>query len=213
MRYIIVALLVLVAVSCSCDYEIAIEDLTYQGKKDRTPIKQVLEQGTYEWFENNLTLKDYQLEFLSSVAVPATVQDLGHHIPLEVTIAQGILESGWGRSRLSKEANNYFGVKDRKNGVEFTTTEYRRGKYVKETAKFAAYSDIYDCMSSRAHWFYNNRRYKNVFKKDLEWKEFTVILQKKGYATDPNYAKKLQRVIKMYKLDHYGEWIRRDLSF
>lgn len=211
MRYIHIIILCVLVCSCAKDMELATDVYTFRGRVEDFDMRVVLEEGSRDFFEGNLNLKDYEIEFLSKIAVPAIVQDIGHDIPLEITIAQGILESGWGRSELSKKSNNYFGIKDYGGGRSYPTREYKNGKFVKVNANFAVYIDMYDCMAGRTNWFYGNRRYKKVLGKDYNWRQWSVILQEKGYATDPDYAKKLQSIIKRYELDAYGSWARNHI--
>jgi len=173
--------------------------------------KKYITQASKQWFTNNIDLKDYQIVFFESIAVDAVVLDDKYGIPAEVTIAQAILESGWGQSELSKKANNYFGVKEyrkTKKGGKFETTEYLKGKKVVKIENFRVYDNVEHCLQDRAYWLYNNKRYQDVNWHTLNAFEFCEILQDKKYATDPNYSKKLKRIINSYKLTQFTLWLK-----
>lgn len=187
---------------------------------DTTPLETIVEaekvyinQASIEWFKNNIDLKSYQIDFFGYIAVDAVVLDEKYGIPAEVTIAQAILESGWGRSELSQKSNNYFGVKEyrkTKKGGKYETTEYLKGKKVLKIEKFRVYDSVEQCLQDRAYWLYNNKRYKDIDWHKLDAYEFCQILQDKKYATDPNYSKKLKRIIDSYKLTQYTLWLKRN---
>jgi len=187
---------------------------------DTTPLEAIVEaekvyinQASIEWFKNNIDLKSYQVDFFGYIAVDAVVLDEKYGIPAEVTIAQAILESGWGRSELSQKSNNYFGVKEyrkTKKGGKYETTEYLKGKKVLKIEKFRVYDNVEQCLQDRAYWLYNNKRYQDIDWHKLDAYEFCQILQDKKYATDPNYSKKLKRIIDSYKLTQFTLWLKRN---
>ena len=186
---------------------------TYEEYCFDEPVKiKDIEKGSKEWFENNLSLKfEYQYEFLNVVAVPSLLEEEETGLPMEIMIAQSILESGWGKSTLAKTHYNFFGIKefrkDRK-GIQISTTEYRKGKRRKEKAKFRSYDNPQDGFSDRSEWFQSNYRYEDLDFDKLDWIEFAYELSERGYATDPEYLSKLIRVVKQYKIDQYSNWAR-----
>ena len=189
---------------------------TYRNLKEKgIDLEKELRIGTNDWFKNNLNLKGYQLDFLNLVAVPSIAQDLGHKLPAEVMIAQAILESGWGKSNLSKKSNNYFGIKEYRRGFKkgvYETEEYVKGKTIKVNASFRVYETPAHCFADRAEWFITNKRYRKILKKELDCDDFIKVLKKKGYATDPNYDKNLKRIVKKYKLKAYVKWAKNHIN-
>lgn len=180
-----------------------------------TDLNQSLRKGTEDWVEYNLDeLKPYQIDFLNEVLVPALAEEIKWGLPLEVMTAQAILESGWGRSKLAKEYNNYFGIKeyrkDRK-GIRFYSDEYESGKRVSRKSTFRVYENAGYCFADRSEWFLANSRYEDLDFRDLTCYEFAEELQNRGYATDINYTKSLKRIIDQYKLREYSLWIKRSL--
>lgn len=122
-----------------------------------------------------------------------------------VFMAQAILESGNGNSSLSKKAYNFFGIKADKSwdGEIYTvpTKEYVNGKEVTVTANFRKYSAPLFSFLDRVQFLIDNPRYKNngVFSAKTP-EEQAQALQRAGYATDPNYANLLIKLINQNNL-------------
>jgi flagellar rod assembly protein/muramidase FlgJ len=126
-------------------------------------------------------------------------------IPASITLAQAALESSWGSRALG---NNLFGIKADKSWtgptVAFRTTEHLDGQDVKLTDKFRAYSSFAESMVDHGRFLLANPRYAPCFKETtgMGW---ASALQKAGYATDPDYAKKLQDTIRARNLQFYDQ--------
>lgn len=123
-----------------------------------------------------------------------------------VMIAQSILESNWGRSELSREYNNYFGIKavQKGHGVVFETEEYVDGKSGRYMESFKKYSSKKESFNHYAKLLSTAKRYEKV-KTARDYKEAAKYIQEGGYATDPNYANKIISVIEKYGLNKYDE--------
>lgn len=126
-------------------------------------------------------------------------------IPASFMIAQAAHESGWGkREILNKDGSssfNVFGIKAGANWngkvAEVPTTEYVDGKPIRVMAKFRAYDSYEHAYKDYAKLISSNDRYRDVMAKANTGNAegFAKGLQKAGYATDPEYANKLARVI------------------
>lgn len=122
-------------------------------------------------------------------------------IPASIILAQGVLESDAGRSKLAKEANNHFGIKC---GGEWD------GKTVKhdaETGKecFRKYNSVEDSYLDHS-LFLKRKRYEPLFKfKVSDYKNWAKGLRQCGYATDPEYPNKLITLIERYELHKLAE--------
>lgn len=119
-----------------------------------------------------------------------------HGIPASITLAQGLLESGNGNSKLAREGNNHFGIK--------CTPDWTGGKtYHDDDAKgecFRKYKDAAQSYDDHAK-FLQRPRYAALFElKPTDYKGWAHGLKKAGYATDPNYAPKLISLIERYEL-------------
>jgi len=123
-------------------------------------------------------------------------------VPAQFILGQAALESGWGRREIKgadgSASNNLFGIKATggwKGGtVEAVTTEYVGGVARKVTEKFRAYASHAESFADYARLIGNNPRYAASLKAG-DAGQFAQSLQQAGYATDPNYAKKLTSVI------------------
>lgn len=125
-----------------------------------------------------------------------------------VFMAQAILESNNGNSSLTKEANNFFGIKAdaRWAGpyVEKLTTEYINGVKVQVLAKFRAYLTPLESFFDRVSFLQKNSRYKNagVFSAVTPEQQAQALL-KARYATDPEYANLLIKLIQQNNLKQF----------
>lgn len=118
-----------------------------------------------------------------------------------LTIAQAILESGWGISELAKNANNIFGIKGNHNGHSYSviTKEFVDNKWIEITADFRKYPSWLECVKDHSDKFLTMDRYKNLIG-ETDYKQACINVHKAGYATAPNYAEKLISIIEQYKL-------------
>ncbi len=104
--------------------------------------------------------------------------------------------------------NAYFGIKshESKSAVtSFTTTEFINGKKVTMKDSFRAYASFDEVAEDYGKFLTTNSRYKSAFAHSNDPYKFANILQSSGYATDPQYAKKLQSIISTYYLDDYDK--------
>lgn len=123
-------------------------------------------------------------------------------IPASITLAQGLLESNAGDSKLSRESNNHFGIKCRSKCRACTCRNYTD-------------DDIYDMFrvfdtpweSFREHSkLLASARYKHLYKLGTkDYKAWAYGLKRAGYATDKRYAEKIIRLIEVLNLDEYDQ--------
>ena len=129
----------------------------------------------------------------------AIEQMLKYHIPASITLAQGVFESGAGRSELTRKGNNHFGIKC--HGWTGRTT------YHDDDAKgecFRAYNNAYESYEDHSRFLVSGQRYKKLFSlRQTDYKGWARGLKAAGYATNPRYADKLIEIIQLYKLDRY----------
>ncbi|MEZ0231369.1 MAG: flagellar assembly peptidoglycan hydrolase FlgJ [Methylophilaceae bacterium] len=124
-------------------------------------------------------------------------------IPASFMLGQAALESGWGKREIKgsngEQSYNLFGIKATGNWtgkvVEATTTEYVNGVKQTKVEKFRAYDSYADSFKDFANLMQNNPRYANVMNNLQNPNGYAQAIQDAGYATDPNYASKLSRVI------------------
>lgn len=130
-------------------------------------------------------------------AAQADMREFG--ILASVTIAQAILESGWGRSA---PGNNLFGIKG--SGQQLVTQEFINGKWVQIVDGFRVYDSWRDSVRDHSLLLAGNPRYSNVLK-ERDYRCACQELQRAGYATDPQYADKLIRIIEGSELTRFDQ--------
>ncbi len=121
----------------------------------------------------------------------------------KLMVAQAALETGWGRYMIRGDGDeasfNLFGIKadSRWSGdrVTITTTEYRGGVAMKERADFRAYDDYESSFRDYVSFLESNPRYRDVLSSADQPGVFADKLQEAGYATDPEYADKIRRIM------------------
>lgn len=150
----------------------------------------------------------WQREFILSVAPGARESQRKNGIPASVTLAQAILESDWGRSRLTREAKNLFGIKAHREpgtaGVyNISTWEVYGGANVTVMAAFKAYHSFQDSIVDHGRWFHQNSRYWRALEVRDDPREFARAINAAGYATDPAYSSKLIALMEKHDLFAY----------
>ena len=136
-------------------------------------------------------------------------------VPPSVTIAQAILESGWGRSSLASVDRNYFGIKcfNGKHGTlangchAYKTNECTKaGKCFATTASFRTYAAMANSFRDHGKFLRVNGRYKPAFAYTRNANKFIWQVWKAGYATDPKYYTKITGIMAANQLYRYDTW-------
>ena len=147
--------------------------------------------------KKNATYQDY-IEKYKDIAVE---QMRTYKIPASITLAQGILESGAGRSALALRSNNHFGIKCGSSWKGKTT----KHDDDKRNECFRVYSSAEESYVDHSK-FLLKARYTPLFQLNpLDYKGWARGLKACGYATSPVYAKKLIELIDTYELYLYDE--------
>jgi LysM repeat protein len=151
-----------------------------------------------------------QEQFISSIAEAAVRSADQTGVPASVTIAQAILESYWGSSRLATDANNYFGIKAQPQGgtagsVSFNVWEVIAGRNVVENQAFRAYNTVADSFVDHGLFFLQNPRYAGAMAVKDDARKFATAINRAGYATDPAYSIKLIGLMDRYNLYRYDD--------
>ena len=129
----------------------------------------------------------------------AIEQMLRYHIPARITLAQGVLESGAGRSELTVKGNNHFGIKC--HGWTGKTIYHDDDE---DNECFRAYKNAYDSYEDHSKFLTSSSRYSSLFElKQTDYKGWAYGLKACGYATNPRYAIQLIDIIQLYKLYEY----------
>ncbi|UOB74367.1 flagellar assembly peptidoglycan hydrolase FlgJ [Pseudoalteromonas sp. APM04] len=125
-----------------------------------------------------------------------------------VMVAQAALETGWGKHIINKSdgnsSNNLFNIKSDKSWggekASKVTLEFEQGTPVKKQASFRAYDSIKESVNDFVNFLTQNPRYQEALQNTAKPGEFLDSLQKAGYATDPNYASKIKKVLNSAQL-------------
>lgn len=150
--------------------------------------------------------------FINIIAQQAKSVADANDLYVSVMIAQAIIESGWGSSTLSKAPNyNLFGIKGSYNGqtVYMSTLEYLNGQWVTKNEPFKKYPSFAESFADNAATLRNVSFQSGVYYYSGAWKSNTRSYRDATawltgrYATDPNYASKLNSTIEMYRLTRF----------
>jgi hypothetical protein len=121
-----------------------------------------------------------------------------YKIPASITMAQALLESRAGTSRLARQANNHFGIKcgSQWTGPYFVMDDDYRNEH------FRVYKSVKDSYEDHSLFLRRNARYAGLFKLRLtDYRGWARGLKAAGYATNPAYAESLIQLIENYNLD------------
>ena len=125
---------------------------------------------------------------------------MNYNIPASITLAQALLESQAGQSRLATTANNHFGLKchDTWSGATIAYTDDTQDEC------FRAYDNVRGSYKDHSKYLKSNPRYANLFnlQKD-DYRSWAYGLKDCGYATDTQYPNSLIQLIDLYKLYQY----------
>lgn len=142
-------------------------------------------------------------EFQQKLAAHAEQASAETGIPAKFMLGQAALESGWGKKEIKSvdgtPSHNIFGMKAtsqwKGKTVDAVTTEYVNGVAYRKLEKFKAYDSYSEAFKDYAKLLTKNPRYENVIANAKDATSFAYGLQKAGYATDPQYANKLSKII------------------
>lgn len=144
---------------------------------------------------------DFKQAYINKYSSIAVSEMKRSGVPASITLAQGMLESNYGRSALTVKGNNHFGIKCHRDwkGKKMYHDDDAKGEcfrvYPNDEASFRDHSDFLRYQS----------RYKSLFDLDItDYKGWAKGLKAAGYATDPAYAQKLIKVIEenhLYRFD------------
>lgn len=121
-------------------------------------------------------------------------------IPASITLAQGILESAAGTSRLAVKANNHFGIKCHNDwsGEKIYHDDDKNNEC------FRKYEHAEESFVDHSQFLKDRARYSFLFELDkTDYKAWAKGLKQAGYATDPNYPTRLITLIEKYDLHQY----------
>lgn len=148
---------------------------------------------------NGQSLDNNYLSYIQKYHEIAVRQQKLHGIPASIILAQGLLESGAGKSILVTEGNNHFGIKchDWTGGKMYHDDDTRN-------ECFRKYRHAMESFEDHSLFLKNRPRYAFLFElAPTDYKGWAKGLKAAGYATDPGYAQKLINIIERYDLHNY----------
>lgn len=204
----ILILIVLISSSLSCSSS---RKVNSSKKKNTTtkPDKRVeIENPVYKetdmyfkkFKKHNSNLNSYTLAYIERYKNIATDKMVEYKIPASITLAQGILESGNGRSTLALKSNNHFGIKCHKgwDGKKVYHDDDRRHEC------FRKYNNPEGSFDDHSKFLTTRGRYSFLFDlREDNYKAWAKGLKKAGYATDRKYPSKLIALVEEYHLHQY----------
>ncbi len=128
-----------------------------------------------------------------------------YNIPASITLAQALIESGAGQSRLAREAHNHFGIKV---GMNWT------GPYIvmsddRPDDRFRKYRTDDESYEDHSRFLHNNQRYRSLFKlQQTDYRGWAHGLKRCGYATNPRYPDMLIGTIQRYNLQQFDSYAK-----
>ncbi len=155
------------------------------------------EEHVEEIVKANPNLNRYTLQYINKFAPIAVSEMHAHKVPASITLAQGILESGNGRSDLATRSNNHFGIKCHRGwqGQKVLHDDDEKGEC------FRKYQHPDTSFKDHSLFLAGRKRYASLFTLDpKDYKRWAKGLRKAGYATDRKYPSKLISLIERYKL-------------
>tara|TARA_R110002167_G_scaffold68047_2_gene192220 strand:+ start:16224 stop:17051 length:828 start_codon:yes stop_codon:yes gene_type:complete len=173
---------------------------TYKEKQIKNLPKVNEDKHIEKLEEGSKRLNENSLEYIKKYAAIAVREMHMHSIPASITLAQGVLESGNGKSELASKSNNHFGIK--------CHTEWQ-GKRVyhdddEKGECFRKYKYVSSSFKDHSLFLTQRSRYNFLFSyKVTDYENWAHGLRKAGYATDPQYPAKLIRIIEDYKLHEF----------
>jgi len=157
---------------------------------------------TQVFAQKRITTEEY-IETYKDIAIKKMKE---YRIPASITLAQGILESGSGNSRLAVKGNNHFGIKCHSDWKGKTIHEDDDAKH----ECFRKYKKAEDSYNDHSKFLTQRGRYSFLFDYETtDYKSWAYGLKKAGYATNPKYPELLIRLIEKYDLHQYDGKVKK----
>tara|TARA_B100001057_G_scaffold143545_1_gene143285 strand:- start:36076 stop:36657 length:582 start_codon:yes stop_codon:yes gene_type:complete len=159
--------------------------------------------STFQPFNDSESIVEKKIQKYIIRYAPVAVKNMRFYkIPASITLAQGVLESGYGEGTLAVKANNHFGIKCHKGW---------KGKSIKhdddeKNECFRSYKNPLRSYRDHSLFLVDRDRYSKLFElKSKDYKGWAIGLKSAGYATDPKYSEKLISLIERFNLTRFDE--------
>ena len=188
-------------ISCGGAKKVSIRHLkTPEKTLKKFEVKQSMLDLNIHKSREKLSVVERVKNYVAAFSTVAIEEMEMYDIPASISLAQGILESGMGYSRLAVEANNHFGIKCHS---EWEGKRIYHDDDEKEEC-FRVYKDPRTSYRDHSLFLTSRSRYNLLFDLKIDdYKGWAKGLKKAGYATDPKYSNKLINLIERYSLDRF----------
>ena len=201
LNYFFPLLVILLIVSCGGAKKVSIRHTKIPEKTlKKFEVKQSKLDLNIHKSKEKLSLVERVNNYVAAFSTVAIEEMKMYDIPASISLAQGILESGMGYSRLAVEANNHFGIKCHSEweGKRIYHDDDEKGEC------FRVYKDPRTSYRDHSLFLTSRSRYNLLFDLKInDYKGWAKGLKKAGYATDPKYSNKLINLIERYSLDRF----------
>jgi len=210
--YIVLAFLSFFIVSCGAKKNVVKSSKRKRAKQTEVvrklpSVKQ--KEHVKKLAKKSPNLNKYTLTYIKKYAPLAVLKMHEFKIPASITLAQGILESGNGRSNLASKSNNHFGIKCHRGW----TGERVYHDDDKKDDCFRKYDYVEHSYNDHSKFLTGRKRYAFLFKlRKTDYKGWAKGLKKAGYATDKKYPKKLIKIIQTYQLFAFDKVRKKDIK-
>ncbi|ARV07343.1 N-acetylmuramidase [Polaribacter sp. SA4-10] len=213
LRVIISCVFFLVLASCGSKKRV-VQNKKGSGVVLSEPIPEKLpsvnqKEFTKKLIKKNPKLNKHTLAYIRKYAPIAVKEMHAYEIPASITLAQGILESGRGRSELAAKSNNHFGIKchTKWQGERVYHDDDEKGEC------FRKYQYVETSYNDHSEFLTKRSRYSFLFNyRKKDYKKWAKGLKKAGYATDKQYPNKLIKIIETYKLYDFDNIKKKDFK-
>lgn len=192
---------ILLIISCGGAKKVSIRHLkTPEKTLKKFEVKQSILDLNIHKSREKLSVVERVKNYVAAFSTVAIEEMEMYDIPASISLAQGILESGMGYSRLAVEANNHFGIKCHSEweGKRIYHDDDEKGEC------FRVYKDPRTSYRDHSLFLTSRSRYNLLFDLKInDYKGWAKGLKKAGYATDPKYSNKLINLIERYSLDRF----------
>ncbi len=180
-------------------FQIGCKVLTFKSSKKEKKIEVVSKNINTR--KNSILSNDQKIDKYISEFAPIAIEEMKKYkIPASITLAQGLLESGYGEGRLALKGNNHFGIKCHKewSGKKIYHDDDKKGEC------FRKYKDPKESYRDHSLFLTMRPRYAFLFDYNIKnYKQWAYGLKKAGYATDKKYPLKLINLIERLNLKRF----------
>ncbi len=150
----------------------------------------------------------YRSRFLTTLSPLVLNAAREHHVLPSITLAQAILESGWGRSQLTRDYHNLFGVKAGRSSrrIRMASREHMRGRMRPSHQVFRRYESKAQSIVDHAELLSTDRRYAHARVHWTDRHRFIEAIAPR-YASSPTYSSAVNKIIELYDLDRWDNII------